>query len=552
MEALKQAINRQFKGNEPWQVASKTLLAAGSLYGVGLAIFEIRDKGLGEFALSLAKATPVIGNLIRKEMAKEAKSVAMSVTSKEVLEYASNKMLPLEGISEQDLLKDLRIWAQIERSKYSKGQVSGTVYHGDDKLYSFIGQIYTLFCLANPLHPSTFPFVQKMEAEVVAMTLELFRGTRQSHCGVTTSGGTESICMAMKAYREWGQSRGISRPEIVACVTAHAAFDKAANYFGMKLVHVGSDDNHRLDIKKAAKAISRNTVVVICSAPSYAQGVIDPVEEVGNLIEDINRTYGYKIGLHVDCCLGGFLAPFVRDMSDYKLPNFDFSVPQVTTISADTHKYGYAPKGTSVLMFANQELRRHMYFTAPLWTGGIYATPTMAGSRPGGLIAATWGTMMHLGRKGYMEASRSIMETAEIIKEGAAKISGLKVMGHPELSVVAIQSARPDLNIYAVGAAMGEDGGHHWELNLLQNPPCIHICCTYVHKGLGEKFVAELKRSVEHVLANRQLYESKSKVAIYGTSQRVPSSMVAELSKAYIDALFKVDDFTYLRTLSNP
>eukprot|EP00466_Bigelowiella_natans_P005559 jgi/Bigna1/77133/fgenesh1_pg.46_\ len=542
MEGIKEFINRRFKGQEPWQIALKTACATTALFGAGRVACDINEMGFGEYALSIAKQTPFLKDIIENEMAKEGKKVGMSITSKEVLEWPVNAQLPSKGVSREDLMKDLAKWAEIERTKYGKGQVSGTVYHGEKDLYDFIAQIYSLFCLSNPLHPSTFPFVQKMESEVVSMTLNIFQAPTADYCGVTTSGGTESICMAMKAYRDQGYARGIRRPEIIACVTAHAAFDKAANYFGMKLVHIPSDSKHRIDLAKAKKAISRNTVVIVCSAPSYAQGTIDPVEEMADIVSKAESQWGYKIGLHVDCCLGGFLAPFVRLMPEYKLPKFDFSVPQVTSISADTHKYGYSPKGTSVLMFSSNELRRQMYFTAPKWTGGIYATPSMSGSRPGGLIAATWGTMMHMGMEGYMNASRAIMETATIIKEGVSKIPGLEVMGGPELSVVGIRSTNPELNIYAVGAAMGHDGGHEWELNMLQNPACIHICCTYIHKGLGPKFVKEIQESVEHVLANKEKYAKNSTVAIYGTTKVVPPSMVGELSKSFIDALFKLPE----------
>uniref|UniRef100_A0A7S3YKK9 sphinganine-1-phosphate aldolase n=1 Tax=Lotharella globosa TaxID=91324 RepID=A0A7S3YKK9_9EUKA len=539
MDFLKSCINKKFKNDEPWKIVLKTVVASGALYGAGCLASEIRENGLGETVLAIAKKTPIIKDIIEKELAKvKSKAEEMALTSKEVLEYKVNSELPSKGVSREVLMKDLTKWEEIERSKYSRGQTSGTVYHGDRSLADFAGDVMKMFCLANPLHPSTFPFVQKMEAEVVAMTLKMFQGTSKDHCGLTTSGGTESILMAMKAYREKGYAKGIRRPEIVACVTVHAAFDKAADYFGMKLVHVPFDRRtYQADISAIKNAVTRSTVVIVCSAPCYAQGIIDPVEEVASFIEENDL----DVGLHVDCCLGGFLAPFVRIMDERKgLPKFDFSVKQVTSISADTHKYGYSPKGTSVLMYASRELRRMQYFTAPRWTGGIYATPSAAGSRPGAVIAATWAVMMHMGLEGYMDASRKIMQTADTIKKGIGGIEGLEVMGDPQLSVIGIRSTNPDLNIYALAYSMGHDKGREWELNSLQNPSCVHICCTYMHKGLGPKFVDDLRGSVKDVLENKAYYAKKSSVAIYGTTKSAPGSLVGETSKAFIDALFKL------------
>eukprot|EP00468_Gymnochlora_sp_CCMP2014_P004340 CAMPEP_0167753174 /NCGR_PEP_ID=MMETSP0110_2-20121227/7559_1 /TAXON_ID=629695 /ORGANISM="Gymnochlora sp., Strain CCMP2014" /LENGTH=557 /DNA_ID=CAMNT_0007638895 /DNA_START=65 /DNA_END=1738 /DNA_ORIENTATION=+ len=546
MQSLKDFVNRRFKGNEPWEIALKTAITCGFIYKASVLYEEVQEKGISEVALEMAKSTPFISGIIEAEVKKnKGKVESMALTSKEVLEYPVTKALPQKGANPEDLMKQFEKWAEIETKKYQEHHVSGTVYHGDVNVAKFLGDVYRLFALANPLHPATFPFVQKMESEVVAMTLAMFQGNSKDHCGLTTSGGTESILMAMRAYAERGKERGIKKPEIVACVTVHAAFDKAADYFGLKLVHVPCTPNtFALDVKKAEKCINRNTVVVVCSAPSYPQGIIDPVAPTAAMLKRIRKTKGYDIGLHVDSCLGGFLAPFVRDIAQFKnrLPAFDFSVDGVTSISADTHKYGYAPKGTSVLMYSSRDLRRYQYFTAPTWTGGVYATPNTAGSRPGGLIAAAWAAMMYFGKEGYNEASIAIINTADIIKKGIEEIKGIEVMGSPLLSVVGIRSNDPEINIYAVSAAMGHDGGHKWELNTLQNPPSIHICCTYCHKGLGPKFVKDLAEAVKDVRENKEVWAKNSSVAVYGTTQSVPSSLVGEISTAYMDALFKVPE----------
>jgi sphinganine-1-phosphate aldolase len=261
--------------------------------------------------------------------------------------------------------------------------VLGGIYHGGSELLSLCTSVYGMFALSNPLHPEVFPFIRKMEAEVVRMTVNLFNGD-ENCCGTMTAGGTESILMAMKAYRDWGYSKVISMRDNIAASTAHAAFDKAAHYFQMKLVHIPVDQQtFRIDINAVKKAINKNTVVIVGSAPHFPQGIIDNIPALSEI------AVKHRINLHVDSCLGGFLLPFIRRLG-YKTYDFDFSVAGVTSISADSHKYGYAPKGSSVVMYRNKELRHCQYFVAADWTGGIYASPSMPGSRPGGLIAATW------------------------------------------------------------------------------------------------------------------------------------------------------------------
>jgi len=321
----------------------------------------------------------------------------------------------------------LRKWKKTEESKWNEGQVSGGVYHGGVQLIQFLVEVYGCFALSNPLHPEIFPFVRKMEAEVVSMTVNLFNGG-DGCCGAMTSGGTESILM-----------------------------------------------------------------------------------------------------------------PFLSKIG-YNPPPFDFRVLGVTSISADTHKYGFAPKGSSVVMFSSNELRHHMYFVSPEWTGGIYASPTMSGSRAGGLIAATWAALVHIGEDGYLECARAIMDAAKKIERGVGQIDGLRVQGSPDMSVIAIcadeKSARGrQINIFKIGEAMGK---RHWSLNTLQKPGAIHICCTYLHRRVTDKFLFDLEESIQDVLANPENFKSGS-AAIYGATESLPdTSLVSDMAKGFIDTLFKV------------
>ena len=259
---------------------------------------------------------------------------------------------------------------------------------------------------SNPLHPDVWPSGAKFEAEIVAMTVGMLGDGQEAGgedasgedaggemVGTVTSGGTESILLAMKTYRDWARARhGIRRPEIVAPVTADAAFDKAAEYFDMPIVKVAVGADCRADVVAARKAITRRTAVVVGSAPSFSHGTIDPILDLSELARERG------IGFHTDACLGGFVLPWAKKLG-YPVPAFDFSLPGVTSISADTHKFGYAAKGTSVVLYRGQELRRFQYFVAADWPGGLYCTPTFAGSRPGALSAAGLGFAAGDGRR---------------------------------------------------------------------------------------------------------------------------------------------------------
>ena len=303
--------------------------------------------------------------------------------------------LPSQGMAAPDVLHALQAWSEKE-TQWQDGKVSGTVYHGGSDLSQLIVKAIEMYLLSNPLHVDVFPSVRKMEAEVVSMTANLFRGPPELPLpvGTMTSGGTESIFLAMKSYRERGHSlRNITRPNMVVPVTAHAAFDKAAGLLGIELRHFAVDPITFRALPTAARAcIDSNTIVVVGSAPSFAQGVIDPIQELAAAAKAVGA------GCHVDCCLGSFLIAYAKRFKS--LTPHDFSVDGVTSISVDTHKFGFAPKGSSVILYRDAELRRFQYFSTPRWTGGIYATATVAGSRPGALIAACWAVMAHIGDDG--------------------------------------------------------------------------------------------------------------------------------------------------------
>jgi sphinganine-1-phosphate aldolase len=438
--------------------------------------------------------------------------------------------LPQNGLERERILHEMEKLHALEEATWKEGFASGAVYHGDDEHIQFLSKVYAINSQSNPLHPDIWPSTTKFEAEIVSMTANMLHGsTEEGVCGTVSSGGTESILLAMKTYRDWAEAeKGINEPEIIAPVTAHAAFTKAAQYFKMKIIRTPIGDDFRADVDAIKEAITDNTIALVGSAPPFPHGIVDPMEE----ISEIAREKG--IGCHTDGCLGGFILPWVEKLG-YDIPLFDFRLPGVTSISADTHKYGYAAKGTSVVLYRNPELRHYQYFKMTDWPGGLYNSPTLSGSRPGALSAACWAAMVSMGEDGYLQAAKRIMETATWIKEEMKKIPELQVMGDPTF-VIAFTS--DSLNIYQVLEYMTQKG---WGLNGLHLPPSVHLCITLRHTqtGIKERFIEDLRDAAKYVQENPQA--SPGIGPVYGMAS-VPDlrGMVSEVLNWYLDKQFEV------------
>ncbi len=444
-------------------------------------------------------------------------------------DFPAFTQLPPAGVDRAEILRAMEALKAKEEARWKDGFVSGAVYHGDDAHIDFLNRVYAIHSQSNPLHSDIWPSAAKFESEIVAMTARMLGGAEGSGvCGTVSSGGTESIMLAMKTYRDWARdTKGITRPEMVLPVTAHAAFDKAAQYFHITPRRIPIDANGRADVSAARRAVNRNTIVIVGSAPAFPHGMIDPIEELSELA----RARG--IGFHTDACLGGFVLPWARKLG-YPVPGFDFNLPGVTSISADTHKYGYAAKGTSVVLYRSPELRRYQYYTLSDWPGGLYFSPTFAGSRPGALSAACWATLVSLGEQGYMEATRKILETASALKRGLAQMPELRLIGDP-LFVIAFAS--DSLDIYRVVDAMSK---RHWNLNGLHRPPAAHIAITLRHTqpGVVERLLADLKDAVAEVKTTAA--EKSGMAPVYGMAGTLPlRGVVGDMLKRYIDLLYK-------------
>jgi glutamate/tyrosine decarboxylase-like PLP-dependent enzyme len=445
--------------------------------------------------------------------------------------FAAFARLPKSGRGHTEIIQEMEGMKAREESRWKDGFVSGGVYHGDPAFVDFLNRVYAIHSQCNPLHTDVWPSISKFESEIIQMTAGMLGAGNANGeiCGSVTSGGTESILLAMKTYRDWARAqKGVARPEVVAPTTAHPAFDKAGQYFGIKIVRVPVGPDYRAEVGQMRNALSRDTIALVGSAPSFPHGVIDPIAELSELARH------NEIGLHTDCCLGGFVLPWAERLG-YPIPKFDFRLPGVTSISADTHKYGYAPKGTSVILYRGKELRRHQYFTATEWPGGLYCSPTAAGSRPGGLVAACWAAMLAIGEQGYLDATKRILEAGAAIRRGIEAISDLRVLGDP-LWVIAFDS--PTLDIYRILDSMT---ARKWNLNGLHKPPAVHFCVTLRHTqpGVVERFLSDLKWAVEDVKANPS--RSGGMAPMYGMAGTLPfRGVVDDMLRRFMDVVYEI------------
>ncbi len=442
--------------------------------------------------------------------------------------------LPPQGRPRDEVLTQLEQMATLEQKRWDKGQVSGTFYHGGLDHYAFLNRAFALSSHANLLQRDLCPSGTKFEGEVIAMTAKLLNGDvpatlnpEDQVCGAITSGGSESIFNAMLVAREYGRTeKKIAVPHVIAPQTIHPAFQKAAHYLGLRLTLVPVKD-FALDVEAVRAAVEPDTVAIAASAGNYPWGLIDPLPQLSALAVERGLL------MHVDGCLGGFLLPFIEKLG-YSVPPFDFRLPGVTSMSIDTHKYGYALKGTSVVLFRRPALRRLQYFSSSGWQGGVYASPTMQGSRSLGLAAATWASLVTVGEQGYLDAARAIMNVADTVKAGAKKVPGLQVIGAPTFLLAFTSS---EVDIFHVNDFLASKG---WRFNGCQHPSAIHLCVTLpqTQPGVAERLVADLAAGLDYARAHRD--DSPKSGAMYGLSGTPDGQLMLEdAMRGWLDATYE-------------
>jgi glutamate/tyrosine decarboxylase-like PLP-dependent enzyme len=403
--------------------------------------------------------------------------------------------LPDHGLSASEVVAAL-IAKRARDARWQDGRTFGMVYDGGPEVHEVAEATAALFLHDNALNTRAFPSLAEIQSEVVGAVAALFHAPDDA-AGFMTSGGTESILMAVKAARERAHAeRGVERPEMVLASSAHAAFHKAAHYFGVQVHKVDVDADWRADVDAMADHVNENTVLVVGSAPQYPQGVIDPIPELAALAATVGAS------MHCDACMGGFVLPFMELNGD-DVPPWDFRVDGVTTISADIHKLGYAPKGASVLLHRTKDLRRYQTFVFDDWLGGFYASPGMQGTRPGLPMATAWAVMHRLGIDGYRRLTRVTVDAARRLVAGVRAVGGLVVLGEPQAQLVAIAVA-PEwadrLDMFRIGDALLARG---WYLDRQAPPDSLHATVSAGNAPVIEEFLRDLATAVREVAGTR-------------------------------------------------
>lgn len=394
-------------------------------------------------------------------------------------------ILPSRGAAWPELEARMRTMGERD-VKWRDGRTALYIFNAGEEVERVQKAAYALFSAENGLGPAAFPSIAQMEREVVAMGLSLLSAP-PGGAGAMTSGGTDSITMALKAARDHARkTRGVNAgANIVIPFTAHPAFDKASALMDIEVRRIPTKD-HLADVDAMATATDANTVMLVGSAPCFPFGLIDPIEALGEIAARAG------VWLHVDACVGGYLAPFVR-MNGADLPAFDFAVPAVSSISGDLHKYGYASKGASTVFFRSEALKENMPFDAGPWPLGRMITPTLAGTRPGGAIAAAWAVMNFLGVEGYRAKQRAVTDAREKIEAGVTRL-GFRVLGRPQLGIIAFTHDSADcMALYAKLHARG------WFTAALVEPRALHLMLSPKHLDVADQYLTDLEACLADV-----------------------------------------------------
>ena len=395
------------------------------------------------------------------------------------------------------------------------GRVFSLVYSAGDDVHDLLERAATLYSAENALNTAVFPSLGRMQGDIVSISTGLLGGDHLPEGdtggvrGYLTSGGTESLLQATRTARDWGRDRrGVERPNMVLATSAHAAFEKAAHYFDVESRRVAVRPDFSADVDAMADAVDDQTVLVVASAPTYPQGVIDPVAELAAMAAERG------ILCHVDACLGGFLLPFLQRLG-HVTKAWDLSVPGVTSISADLHKYGYASKGVSVILYRDRQLARLQPFVTTNWLGGLYGSPSMAGTRPAGPIAAGWAVLHHLGEDGYLRLAADAHQAATVIKTAVHETPGLALRGAPDATVLAFGGDPDDgrIDSFALGDALAERGG--WFFDRQHHPDSLHATVQAGHRAVVDQLREDLGSVARQLLVSGVRADDRS--TPYGT-----------------------------------
>jgi glutamate/tyrosine decarboxylase-like PLP-dependent enzyme len=420
--------------------------------------------------------------------------------------------IPEEGRAKSALLEEMESMKTGD-ARWAEGRTWSMVYHVDDEHKDFLKEAAQQFFSESYINPFAFKSLQRMELEVVAMTRALLNGD-DTVVGTMTSGGTESIFLAVYTYREYARkARKISAGwEMVVPETIHPAFEKAAHILGIKIIKTAIDEQGKAVVANMERAITPQTILLAVSAPSYPHGILDPIPDASELALE------YELPLHVDACIGGFMLPWVERLDATHIHAWDFRLAGVTSISADTHKFGYGAKGSSVLLYRGIHILKHQFFITTDWAGGIYASATLLGSRAAGPIATAWASMQTLGQSGYLSIARRILTGVEELRTRISQLPEMEIIGTPCMNILAYRSIDKNVDIFVVADQLAAKG---WYVDRQQRPNCIHITIMQHNLAVIDDYLSDLKAAVQFAKANPQA-KAQGEAALYGLMARLP------------------------------
>lgn len=405
---------------------------------------------------------------------------------------------PERGIPREKLLESLRALKEHD-GDWKHGRTWALVYDAGDEITEVMEEVYCEYFHSNGNDPFVFESLRRLETEALSMTADLLHGDENTR-GSLTSCGSESLLMAVKTYRDEARATKphIQKPEMILASTAHAALFKAAHYLDVKPVVVPVDNEYLIDLNAVRAAVTENTILIIGSAPQYPQGIIDPIEGLGEIALE------HDLRLHVDACLGGFTLPFIHELGG-AIPPFDLAVPGVSSISADLHKYGFAAKGVSAILYRNAALRNYQYFSLAGWPGGLFSSPTVTGTRPGGAIASAWAALKYIGRSGYLDLTQGILNTTKKLTAAISAIDGLRILGNPQAGIFALGS--DTIDVHALADALTSRG---WVISQQTNPDSLHFMVTPAHAASADAFIADLQETTAQLIHNPEEFAGGS------------------------------------------
>jgi glutamate/tyrosine decarboxylase-like PLP-dependent enzyme len=402
--------------------------------------------------------------------------------------------IPTQGKSKDEIFTTLKNYKGDDLD-WKSGRVFGYIYDPGKKVHDVLNDAYTMYLPENALDPLSFPSLLRLENEVVAMTASLLGGDDQT-VGNFTSGGTESLILAVKTARDYCRAvkAHIKQPELVLPITAHASLFKACHYLGVKpVVTAVRDDTFEADVDAMRAAITDNTILLIGSAPGYAHGVVDPIADIAALAKEKDLL------CHVDACVGGIHLSYMRKLGD-EVPDFNLAVPGVTSLSVDLHKYGYAAKGASIILYTNKELRKYQIWACSRWTGYTVINPAVTSSKSGGPMAAAWAVLNYLGDEGYMEIVGEVMAATQKFLDGIRRIDGVRVLGKPNMCMFAVASTDERINVYRLADEMKKKGWYLQPQFARENSPSnLHISLNRSTVPQAEAFLEAFEATIKEM-----------------------------------------------------